>query len=38
MTETDMRSFVTVLRRALLMIVRWCEEWLDTHKKGQENG
>ena len=34
MNEADMRSFVSTLRRALLMIVRWCEEWLERHGDG----
>lgn len=29
-----MRSFITCLRRALLMIVSWCDEWLEAHKTG----
>lgn len=33
MTEKDMLSFIETLRRALLMIVRWCDDWLKDHKK-----
>lgn len=31
MSEKDMRSFISTLRRALLMIVSWCDEWLEAH-------
>lgn len=31
MTEKDMRSFVITLRRALMMIIAWADDWLSHH-------
>lgn len=33
MTEHDMRSFLSIIRRALLMICHWIDEWLESHNE-----
>lgn len=36
MSEKDTRSFLIMLRRALMMIVAWADEWLAQHPAPKE--
>lgn len=33
MSEKDTRSMLITVRRALLMICHWIDEWLETHNE-----